>query len=319
MNRNTFIAAVVIGVIGLGATSWVLLRNPAPASTKEHGAEEHDHGEEGPSTHVNMTAAQAKAGGATLAVAGPGKVAQTLLSSGSIVFDSAAMARARARFPGVLREVRRNVGDRVTAGEILAVVESNESLQSYQVKAPIEGVIIERNASIGEIADTSPLFVIANPARVWAEVHIFSKDLASVEPGQKVKIRTTDRSMSGDGTIASILPVTEATTQTVIARIALNDASGRWRPGMIISADIVMSEREVPIVIPAAAVQTMNEKPTIFVQDGEKFEIRKILPGAQNNDVVEVLEGLDGGETYVASNSFLMKADAGKASAEHEH
>jgi cobalt-zinc-cadmium efflux system membrane fusion protein len=319
MNRNTIVAVALIGVVALGAGAVVLTRDPAPAAEAEHGGEEHDHGEEAPSTHIAMTAAQAKSAGATLAVAGPGTVAQTLLSSGTIVFDSAGMARARARFPGVVRDVKRNVGDRVSAGEVLATVESNESLQAYQVRAPIEGTVIERNTSVGEIADTSPLFVIANPARVWAEVHIFSKDLGSVSAGKKVKLRTSDSAVTGEGTISAILPVTETATQTVIARISLDDVDGRWRPGMLVTADVVMSEREVPVAIPASAIQTLNEKTTIFVQDGDKFEIRQILPGAQNNDKVEVLEGLDAGETYVATNSFLMKADAGKASAEHKH
>lgn len=319
MNRNTIVAVAIISVVALGASAIVLTRDPAPVAEEEHGGEEHDHGEEAPSTHIAMTAAQAKSAGATLSVAGPGTVAQTLLLSGTIVFDSAGMARARARFPGVVRDVRRNVGDRVSAGEVLATVESNESLQAYQVRAPIEGVIIERNTSLGEIADTSPLFVIANPTRVWAEVHIFSKDLGSVAVGKKVKIRTSDRAVTGDGTISAILPVTETATQTVIARIALDDVDGRWRPGMLVTADVVMSERTAQIAIPASAIQTLNDKPTVFVQDGDKFEIRQILPGAQNNDMVEVLEGLDTGETYVATNSFLMKADAGKASAEHKH
>lgn len=319
MNRNTIVAVAIIGVVALGAGAFVITRDPPTVAEEGHGGEEHDHGAEAPSTHVAMTAAQAKSAGATLAVAGPGTVAQTLLSSGTIVFDSAGMARARARFPGVVRGVRHNVGDRVAAGEVLATVESNESLQAYQVRAPIEGVVIERNTSLGEIADTSPLFVIANPARVWAEVHIFSKDLGSVGVGKKVWIRSSDRSVTGNGSISAILPVTETATQTVIARIALDDTDGRWRPGMMISADLVVSESEVPVAIPASAIQTLNDKPTIFVQDGDKFEMRPILPGAQNNDMVEVLEGLDAGETYVATNSFLMKADAGKASAEHKH
>lgn len=320
MNRNTIIAFVLIGALTFGAGALILTRSPASIAAGEHeGEDEHDHGAEGPSTHVAITPEQAKSAGATLAVAGPGSVAQTFLSTGTIVFDAAGMARARARFPGVVRDVRRNVGDRVTAGEVLAVVESNESLQSYQVRAPIEGVVIERNTNLGEIADNSPLFVVANPARVWAEVHIFSKDLPQIEPGKRVTIKSSDNSVSGEGTISAILPVTETTTQTVVARIALNDVDGRWRPGMIISADVIMSERQVPVAIPTSAIQTMNQRPTIFVRDGASFEIRQILLGAQNNDFAEVLEGLDEGEEYVATNSFLMKADAGKASAEHQH
>jgi membrane fusion protein, heavy metal efflux system len=314
------IAIIAIAAITLVLGGVILSLDPAPVA-QEHGDEhDHDHGEGGgmPS-HVEITPEAAIAAGAKLATAGPGMVAQSLMTSGTVVFDSAGMARARARFPGIVREVRKNVGDKASTGETLAMVESNDSLQSYAVKAPIDGVIIARNTNLGEIADDSPLFVIANPSRVWAEVHIFSKDLSTVAVGQKVILQASDKSVQGGGRISAILPVTETSTQTVIARVSLDDADGRWRPGMIVGADIVWAEREVPVAIPMAAIQTINDKPVVFVQDGKEFEIRQVLLGAINGDWAEVIEGLYEGETYVAANSFLMKADAGKESAEHEH
>ena len=319
MNRQN-ITIVGVAAITLVLGAIIVSLEPAPVA-QEHGHDHgHDHSEEGgmPS-HVEITPEAAVTAGAKLSQAGPGKVAQTLMTTGTIVFDSAGMARARARFPGLVKEVRKNVGDRAATGETLAMVESNDSLQAYAVKAPIDGVVIARNTNLGEIADDSPLFVIANPSRVWAELHIFSKDLSTATVGQKVALHASDKSVQGSGVISAILPVTETTTQTVIARVSLNDADGRWRPGMIVSADIVWAEREVPIAIPLAAIQTINDKSVVFVQDGKEFEVRQVLLGAANGEWAEVIEGLYEGETYVSVNSFLMKADAGKESAEHEH
>jgi membrane fusion protein, heavy metal efflux system len=314
------IAIVAIAAVTLILGGLILTLDAAPA---QEGGDGHDHGAHaeggGMPSHVKITPEAAIAAGAKLATAGPGKVAQSVRTSGTVVFDSAGIARARARFPGVVREVRKNVGDKVAAGEVIAMVESNDSLQAYAVKAPIEGVIIARNTNLGEITDDSPLFVIANPSRVWSELHIFSKDLNVIAVGQNVTLQASDKSVEGKGSVTAILPVTETSTQTVIARVSLVDTDGRWRPGMIVSGDIVWAEREVPVAIPAAAIQTMNDKPVVFVQDGKQFEVRPVLLGAMNGEWAEVIEGLYEDEIYVAANSFLMKADAGKESAEHEH
>ncbi len=319
--QNIIIAGIAAFTLVAGAI--ILTVSPAPTAA-EHGEEGHGdgHGHEeggGMPSHVEITPEQAAAAGVKLAIAGQGKLAQTLATNGTVVFDSAGMARARARFPGIVREVRKNVGDKTTAGEIIALIESNDSLQAYPVKSPIDGTVISRNTNLGEIADDTPLFVIANPSKVWAELHVFSKDIATVAIGQVVNLQASDKSVQGNGKVVSILPVTESSTQTVIARVALDNDDGRWRAGMIIAADVVWAERDVDIVIPASAIQTLNEKPVVFVKSGKEFEVRQILLGARNDEWVEVVEGLYAGDEYAASNSYLMKADVGKESAEHEH
>lgn len=322
-SSNNFRSLIAIGaIVAVTAVAGVAIMSTEPQVVSsdhehEHG-DDHDHAA-GAASHVEMTPEQVIANGGKLAKAGAGTVAQVLVSNGTIVFDSAGLARARARFAGLVREVRKNTGDRVAAGETLAIVESNDSLQAYAVKAPIEGVVIERSTSPGEIADDSPLFVIANPARVWGEVHVFSKDLQSVVAGQKVRLQTPDGAVQGTGTVAAIMPVTESHTQTVVARIALDDTDGRWRAGMNVAATVILAERQVPVAVPAAAIQTMDEKSVVFVQAGNEFEVRQVLLGATDGTQVEIVEGLFEDETYVAANSFLLKADAGKATAEHEH
>lgn len=274
----------------------------------DHGhGHDHDDGGAGMPSHVAMTPADAKAAGAVLAVAGPGLIPLTLNATGTIVPDSAAIARARARFAGLVRDVRGNVGDKVAAGAVLATVESNDSLQTYPVKSPIAGVVISRHANVGEVADNSAMFVVADPARVTAEAHVGLADIARVAIGQAAMLSSAGGSVTGLGAVASLQPIVDAATQTALVRITPSDADGRWRSGMMIDAAIVHATREVPIAVPAAAIQTYDETTVVFVEAGARFEVRPVLLGATGGDVVEVIEGLYAGETYVSANSKVMK------------
>lgn len=283
----------------------------------EHGHDEHGHG--GTPSSVAITPAAAKASGVAMQTAGPAKIATTATAAGSIVLDPAGHARIAARFNGVVRDVRKSIGDSVTAGETLASVDSNESLQSYQVKSPIAGVVIARNRNGGELAGDEPLFEVANLTRVWAEVHIFPRALAQVQRGQRVLLATPDGLVKGEATLDALLPVAEASSQSVVGRIALDNADGRWRPGMAVHGRIVTAETEVPVAVRAEAIQVIDGKSVVFVAGKDNFEVRAVFPGASDGQWIEVQEGLYADEVYAAAGSYLFKAELGKASAEHEH
>ena len=71
-----------------------------------------------------------------------------------------AKADLRARFPGKILSVAKNVGDKVRAGDVLARIESNESLQTYSITAPFDGVVLERTANAGDVTGDGVLFTI---------------------------------------------------------------------------------------------------------------------------------------------------------------
>jgi membrane fusion protein, heavy metal efflux system len=322
--RFTRQTKILIGIaaltIGLGAV--ILAVEPTVVvDAHDHGHEdEHDHAEGGGlPDHVDITPEAATAAGVITKAAGPAKIAEAVMVMGSIVLDPAGHARVNARFTGIIREVRKTIGDRVASGEPLASVESNESLQAYQVKSPIDGVIIARNKNVGEITGTEPLFEVANLGRVYAELHVFPRELARVKVGQRVKLITPDGLVQGEGLIGAVLPVIEASSQSVLARVALDNAEGTWRPGTAVRGQIVVGETDVPVAIRVSAVQEIDGKPVVFVAAEKEFEVRPVLLGVSDGEWVEVLEGVYEGDIYASGNSFLFKADIGKETAEHEH
>lgn len=104
----------------------------------------------------------AEASGMKIEPAGPAILRETIELTGAIHARADRQAAVHARFPGVLREARANIGDRVARGAVLARVQSNESLETYSVSSPIAGVVLERAAQVGEVTSSGPLFVVAD-------------------------------------------------------------------------------------------------------------------------------------------------------------
>jgi cobalt-zinc-cadmium efflux system membrane fusion protein len=288
----------------------------------DHGGEKGDgeHAEQGHGDETKIGARTLEKLDIGISEVGDATIRETLRVSGRVTFNQNTTAQVKARFPGVIRSVSSEPGLAVREGDTLATVESNDSLQVYPVKAPVSGTVVSRNANIGEIAGETPLFVIADLGTLWAELSVFSKDAERVKAGQKVRITCLDDPLSVESTVALVLPAAEATSQTVVARAVIDNADGHWRAGMNIRADIVLSEKEVPVAVKAEAIQRMEGKTVVFVQEADAaFKAQPVEIGSTDAEWAEVKSGLSPGQRYVARNSFLIKADIGKAGAEHEH
>jgi cobalt-zinc-cadmium efflux system membrane fusion protein len=99
----------------------------------------------------------------------------------------------------------------------------------------------------------------------------------------------------------------------------VENPEGRWRPGLFVAVEIVQEEVTVPVAVAVDAIQTFRDRPVVFVQYGDLYEMRPLELGRSNGQWVEVLHGLSPGERYVARNSFILKAELGKAGATHDH
>jgi cobalt-zinc-cadmium efflux system membrane fusion protein len=286
----------------------------AGSSEGRHGEAGEAHGE---STVIPAEAAQAA--GITIEQAGGALIHQTVRLTGKVTFNQNTTAQVKARFSGIVREVQKGPGENVAKGDVLATVESNESLQIYPVKSPISGVILTRSTNVGDVASDAPLFTITDTSDVWAEFHIFPRDIDRITRGQKVLITSFEGGHRGEAVITTLLPVAEASSQTVVARVTLANPEGLWRAGMTVRGDVILSESEVPLAVRNAALQRLEGNTVVFVQEGDRFEARTVRTGISDGEWTEILEGLASGERYASENSFQIKANIGKAGAAHEH
>jgi membrane fusion protein, heavy metal efflux system len=272
---------------------------------------------------TTIAARIAEEAGIRTETAGPATIADTLTLNGRIVPNAERVREVTARFPGPIRDVVRSVGDRVKAGDRLASVESNDSLQTYAVTAPIGGVVVERHANPGETAGAAPLFVIADYRELWAELSLFPRDLARVRAGQTVQIKAVDGELEGTARIARIAPAESvahgAPGSVYIARVAIDNAAGRWAPGMFVRAQVRIGEAKVPLAVKRSGLQAFRDFTVVFEQVGETYEVRMLELGRQDDTWIEVLGGIEPGAKYVAENSYLIKADVEKSGASHDH
>lgn len=287
----------------------------------EEGHAESEEGHEEGGDRVTIPAASAEASEIEVSTAGPGAIQETLSLTGRMMLQPAARAEIHAPYPGPVRAVQRNIGDRVSRGQVLARVESSESLQTYSIVTPISGIVLERQTNIGDVTSDTPLFVVGDLTRLQAELNVVPRDVGRVSSGQAAILTTLDGSAPTQARIASVLPTADSHSQTLIARAPITvTGNSALRPGMAIRASVVLAQEEAAVVVPRDAVQTMEGRSVVFVREGaDVYEARAVTLGRSGSSTVEITSGLAAGEIYVSQNAFLVKAEIGKGSASHDH
>lgn len=260
----------------------------------------------------------AAAAGIQTEVAGPAKLVEMLTLYGRVVPDPTRQREVSARFPGLIRSVQKRSGDSVRAGDALAAIESNESLQTYTVTAPIDGIVTGRNANPGEQSGDRALFTITDPTSVWAELSVFPNDRSRVHPGAAVRVRGAASAVEAAGEIERV-DVQAGANQAITARVTLDNTKGEFFAGSFVTAEVAVAEREVPLAVKASALQPFRDFTVVFEQVGDTYEVRMLELGEQHGERVEVLGGLEPGARYVTGNSYLIKADVEKSGASHDH
>lgn len=272
-----------------------------------------------PEGRTRITAAAAKSGGVMIERAGPATIGETRELVGTVQLATTARSEVRAQFPGKVVAVYKAVGDSVRRGQLLARIESNESLQIYPVYAPASGVIAERNANVGNVAFDQPIFVITDPGQTTVVFNIFPRDLTAIQPGQRVVIETLDGQPVADSQLSGYLPEGNAEAGTALMRASLPNPAGRWRPGMALRGKVIVNAVTVPLAVRTEALQRFRDFTVVFANYGEDYEVRMLTLGRKSPEWTEVTGGLATGTPYAAKGSFLVRADVEKSGASHDH
>ncbi|MDO8446138.1 MAG: efflux RND transporter periplasmic adaptor subunit [Deltaproteobacteria bacterium] len=362
---------------------------------------------------VEMAPEIAAAAGIEIKQAGPASIRTTLELPGEVVLNKNRVAHIVPRLSGVVIEVRKNLGDRVRKGEVIAVIDSrelaeakreyiesvhrlhfaqssfvreeglwkkrvsaeedylasrhnleeaeiskqvalqkllslgvsageikmlsiepegdviqhevrvpfsNKTLTRYEITAPLDGVVIEKNISIGEaVKEDSDMFVVADLSTLWCEITVYAKDLGIVTAGQRVNVEASALGLKSAGKISYIGPLVGEQTRSAKAYVDIPNPKGEWRPGLFATVEVVQEEKKAPVAVAAEAIQTLRDWSVVFVRYGNLFEARPLELGRSDGQHVEVLSGLAPGEKYASHNSFVIKAELGKAGASHDH
>ena len=228
-----------------------------------------------------------------------GNLGMTLKAAGRVSANLNKTAKVTPTLEGRLVKLNFDLNDRVKAGDVLALVESPELLgKSLELKAPIDGVIIDRKATTGELADRSKeIYTISDPTQLWLIGEVKERDIAAVKVGQDSAFTVLAYAQEKfRGKVVLIANEVGAQSRTLEVRIAVDNSDGRLKPGMFADVEITTTVLENVLLIPDSALQTDGENQIAFVAlDGNRFERRVVTIGLEQQGRVQVLDGLKAG------------------------
>ena len=198
--------------------------------------------------------------------------------------------------------------------------QNDPDLRMYRIRSPMDGIVIMRHITKGEfIENTATIYEVADLSTVWVEIGIYPKDLYRIKEGQMVEVILPMENKRAQAVLIYVSPIVADETIVAQAIAALDNPQHEWRPGVFVKVNIATEKMFFPVVIPKEAIQSSDGENFVFLVTPEGFEKHLIKLGQSDDENVEVLSGLHPGEQYVANKTFLLKAELGKSSAEHEH
>jgi len=207
-----------------------------------------------------------------------------------------------------------------------ALVRSGEVSPRYVRTAPIAGTVVEREVTLGELIhpEREALLVLADLRRLWVLADVPEARMREVQVGARAVVQPIGSAPAIEGQVSYIAPFVDPTTRTSQARIVIEGPDSGLRAGMFASVDILVQAAAAgPVLaVPEGAVQRIDGQPCVFVPvpgTPGAFAKRLVLVGPAVGGMVPVRSGLDADAEVVVSNSFLLKAELGKAGAQHQH
>ncbi len=260
----------------------------------------------------------AREAGVEVEAVGPRVIRRSVMLTGTVQANPARLANVRPRFAGVVTKINVDVDQMVRRGQQMAMLETNASLRSVPITAPIGGLVVNRDVQVGQVTGNQALFTIADLREVWVILDVFGRKLSQVKEGMLVEVST----LEGDrfeAPIDHVSPLMSHGSQSAHARLTVENADGLLRAGQFVEGRVILEAAEVPLAVRRDALQTFRDFDAVFVRVGETYEVRMLELGRHDDEYAEVLSGLRAGDEYVTRNSYLVKADIEKSGASHDH
>jgi len=134
-----------------------------------------------------------------------------------------------------------------------------------------------------------------------------------------VSVSSSELGTQVQGQVAYVGSLLGEQTRTATVRVTLANPNDAWRPGLFVSVQVATEAFDVPVSVPQAAIQTVEERPSVFVRVAEGFQATPVVVGASQDGFVEIREGLEAGAQVATRGSFTLKSELGKGAADHGH
>ena len=279
----------------------------------------HAHAHEGENPRVVLKANQVANLGIKTETIAPAKIARTAFALGEILSDPRGESAAAVRVPGRIVELRVALGDRVKAGDTLAVVESRQTggdPARVTVTALADGTVDEVLAHLGEpVSPETPILRLADHTRLVAIARIPQSAAGALKPGETVARITPEGAPARELVLTSLDPHADPANGTVTARFAFDNKDGALSPGRRAEFRVILSEKEHPVTVPRASVEGDHGDLFVFIENAPGvYEKHPVLLGDGDENRVAVT-GPDAGERVVVQGAGSLRyADASAGS-----
>ena len=185
------------------------------------------------------------------------------------------------------------------------------------VSSPISGRVTAEAVSLGAfVQPETELYRVADPSKIQIEAAIAPADAQRVSPGDKGVVELPD-GRTVDASVRAVTPTLSGETRSATAVL---DVPAGLQPGLAVRVRL-MPARGVfskAIVVPEDAVQSLEGRDVVFVRTPQGFRAVTVRLGQRSAGRVEILSGLQAGQTVATRNAFLLKAEHGKGAGEEE-
>ena len=197
---------------------------------------------------------------------------------------------------------------------------SGGSLNRYELRAPFDGVVVEKHITLGEqVREDAQVFTLSDLRTVWAQISVPAQALPQVQLGRQVTIRSTSFEQQAQGKVDYVGSLIGEQTRTALARVVVVNPDMTWRPGLFVNVEVSAGTSAAAVTVASDAVQTYEGKSVVFLHTPAGFMAQPVTVGRTDAKRAEIVQGLQAGSRYAATGAFVIKAEAGKSSASHEH
>jgi RND family efflux transporter MFP subunit len=179
---------------------------------------------------------------------------------------------------------------------------------TFSLNSPIDGVVVERNATIGAtVGPDASVFKIIDISRVWIDANVFEKDLPRMRVGQQVKVTTTAfPGATFSGKVIFVNSVLDPDSRTVKVRTEVPNPDGRLKPDMFANVEVVTDVAASAISVPQSAVLEDGGRSFVFVAENSAYKKLQVQTGIRTGDRVEIVDGLKSGDRVVTKGNYLL-------------
>lgn len=190
----------------------------------------------------------------------------------------------------------------------------------YELRAPFDAVVVEKHLTLGEVvSEASSAFTLSDLSQVWATFAVPPRDLDKVVSGRAVRVSSPDMGADVAGKVGYVGSLLGEQNRAATVRVTLTNPNGAWRPGLFVTIAVTAQTTPAAVTVPEDALQTLEDKPSVFVRTAEGFAARPVSLGRRDAGHVQITAGLAAGTAVASRGSFTLKSELGKASAEHSH